>query len=140
MERWFPEVPHTLIEDQGEIRLCGAKCPRCARVFFPPLRVCPDCLDDAHPLRAVPLSTKGVISSYSVAQVAPPGYEVPHVQAYVELPEGVKVFTLMVECDGGAKLKTGQPAEMVVAPAGKAPDGAEILTYRFRPVVQEAVS
>jgi len=139
MEPWSPEVPHTLLEDQGEIRLAGAKCPLCERVFFPPLRVCPDCLDDAHPLRAVPLSTEGVIANYSVAQVAPPGYETPHVQAYVELKEGVKVFTLMLEHGGGAKLKIGQPAQMMVVPAGQGADGIRILTYRFRPLPQEEI-
>ena len=137
MENWLPEIPNTLAEHGGEIRLTGSKCASCQRVYFPPLKVCPDCLDDGQPLQSVFLSKTGTVSSYSVAQVAPPGYETPHVQAYVELKEGVKIFTLMVEHGGGSKMANNMPAEMVVLTVGQNEDGAEILSYRFKPAPGE---
>ena len=137
MTNWSPEIPNTLAEDKGEIRLTGSKCGYCQRVYFPSLRVCPDCLDDGHSLQKVFLSKTGTISSYSVAQVAPPGYETPHVQAYVELKEGVKIFTLMVGHGGGKNMANNMRAEMVVVSAGKNEHGAELLSYRFKPVPPE---
>ena len=131
------KFPIPWLRIRGEIRLTGSKCGNCQRVYFPPLRVCPDCLDDGHPLQKVSLSKTGIISSYSVAQVAPPGYETPHVQAYVELKEGVKLFTLMVEHGGGKYMANNMPAEMVIVPAGRDEHGAELLSYRFKPVPQE---
>lgn len=137
MENWLPEIPNTLAEDQGEIRLTGSKCASCQRVYFPPLRICPDCLDDSQTLQNVSLSKTGTVSSYSVAQVAPPGYETPHVQAYIELKEGVKIFTLMVDHGGGAKMANNMPAEMVVVPVGESEDGVKLLSYRFKPTPRE---
>jgi uncharacterized OB-fold protein len=137
MENWLPEIPNTLAENQGEIRLTGSKCASCQRVYFPPLKICPDCLDDGQPLQSVFLSKTGTISSYSVAQVAPSGYESPHVQAYIKMEEGVKIFTLMIDCGGGTKIANNMPAEMVVISVGENEDGAKLLSYRFTPAPRE---
>ena len=83
------------------------------------------------------MSKIGTISSYSVALVAPPGYETPHVQAYIELKEGVKIFTLMIDHGGGTKMANNMPAEMVVMPVGKNEDGTKLLSYRFKPAPRE---
>ena len=96
MREWVSEVSNTLVEDGGEIRLTGSECLSCKRVYFPAMRICPDCLDDNHPMKTKILSDKGKIYSFSIAQVAPPGFEVPHVQAYIDLKEGVRVFSLQI--------------------------------------------
>ena len=137
MREWVSEVSNTLVEDRGEIRLTGSECPSCKRVYFPAMRICPDCLDDNHPMKTKILSDKGKIYSFSIAQVAPPGFEVPHVQAYIDLEEGVRVFSLLVECGDVEKLRTGLPVKLVIVNVGENEEGKERLTYCFRPIFEE---
>ena len=137
MNKWVPEVPNTLGPYQGEIRLTGSACPLCKRVYFPAMNICPDCLDDSRPMKLKILSDIGKIYSFSIAKVSPPGYDVPHVQAYIDLPEGVRLFTLLVEYGGGNKLKTGLLAKLVIVKLGEDGEGRERLGYRFRPVFEE---
>ena len=137
MKEWVPEVPNTLGEDRGEIRLTGSQCPSCNRACFPAMKICPDCLDDNQPMGVKILSEMGKIYSFSIAQVAPPGYGVPHVQAYIDLSEGVRLFTLLVEYGDGSRLKTGLPAKAVIARIGEDEEGRERLGYRFRPIFEE---
>jgi uncharacterized OB-fold protein len=137
MREWVSEVSNTLVEDRGEIRLIGSECLSCKRVYFPAMRICADCLDDSRPMKTRILSDKGKIHSFSIAQVAPPGFEVPHVQAYIDLEEGVRVFSLLVECGDLEQLKTGLPVKLTIVNVGKNEEGKERLTYCFRPIFEE---
>jgi len=137
MREWVSEVSNTLVEVRGVIRLTGSECPSCNRVYFPAMRICPDCLDDSRPMKTRILSDTGKIYSFSIAQVAPPGFEVPHVQAYIDLEEGVRVFSLLVEYGDVEKLRTGLPVKLVIADLGKNEEGKERLTYCFRPLFEE---
>ncbi|HDH87981.1 MAG TPA: hypothetical protein ENF36_08095 [Desulfobacteraceae bacterium] len=137
MKKWVPEVPNTLGEDRGEIRLISSECPLCKRIFFPAVKICPDCLDDSQPMKKKILNNNGKIFSFSIAQVAPPGYEVPHVQAYIDLPERVRLFTLLVKYGDGSKLKKGLFAKLVIVMIGEDKEGREHLGYRFRPIFEE---
>jgi uncharacterized protein len=133
MKKWISDVPNTLEECRGEIRLVGSECHRCKRVFFPVRKICPDCLDDKVPLERKFLSSVGKIYSFSIAQVAPPGYTVPHVQAYVDLVEGVRLFALLVDYGDQRNIRTGMAVELVTVTIRKDEDGRERLAYRFRP-------
>lgn len=137
MQEWVPEVPNTLGVDRGGIRLTGAECPSCNRVYFPAMKICPDCLDDNRPMKTKTLSDIGKIFSFSIAQVAPPGFEVPHVQAYIDLDEGVRVFSLLVEYGDVENLRTGLPVKLVIVKVGEDEQGKERLTYCFRPIFEE---
>jgi uncharacterized OB-fold protein len=137
MKPWIPEVLNTLGLDGGEIRLIGSECPLCKKVYFPPMRICPDCLNDMRTPGTIFLSDIGTIHSFSVARVAPPGFEAPHVQAYVDLDEGVRIFALLVQYGDENRLKKGLAAELVIVNAGEDEEGIERLGYRFRPVFEE---
>lgn len=137
MKEWVPEVPDTLGVNQGEIRLIGSECPLCRRVYFPARKICPDCLDDNRPMKTKILSDSGRIYSFSVAQVAPPGFKVPHVQAYVDLEEGVRLFTLLVEYGDVRELRAGLPVKLVIGEVGENDEGKKRLTYCFRPIFEE---
>lgn len=137
MKEWVPEVSDTLGAIQGEIRLIGSECPLCKRVYFPAMKVCPDCLDDNRPMKIKILSDNGKIYSFSIAQVAPPGFEVPHVQAYIDLEGGVRVFSLLVEYGDVRKLRAGLPVKLVIGKVGENEEGKDRLTYCFRPVFEE---
>jgi uncharacterized OB-fold protein len=57
----------------------------------------------------------------------------PYGVGYVELPGEVKVEARLTTADIDA-LQIGMEMELVVVPFTRNPDGAEILTYAFRPV------
>ena len=137
MKGWVPEVPDTLALNRGEIRLIGSECPLCQRVYFPAIKVCPDCLDDSRPMKRRILSDSGRIHTFSIAQVAPPGFEIPHVQAYIDLEEGVRVFSLLAEYGDVKKIKTGLPVKLAIVKFGENQEGKERLTYCFRPIFEE---
>ena len=56
--------------------------------------------------------------------------DVPYVTAVVELEEGVRMFTLLVECEPDPeKIRCGMPVEMVFDPVSE-----EVTIPRFRPL------
>jgi uncharacterized OB-fold protein len=72
---------------------------------------------------------------FTVCHTAPSGWQAPYLQAYVELPEGIRVFTLVsddVEPSADA-LTVGEPMELVVEPVH--PE-ATIITYKYRPLAR----
>jgi len=137
MKKWVPEVPNTLGEYRGEIRLIGSECPFCKRVFFPAVKICPDCLDDSQPMKKKILKNNGKIFSFSIAQVAPPGFEIPHVQAYIDLDEGVRVFSLIIDYGDPGRLRTWLSVKLEIVRVGENEEGKERLTYCFRPIFEE---
>ena len=84
-------------------------------------------------MRGTMLGPRARLYSFTVSNVAPAGWEAPYLQAFIELPEGPRVFTLIsdeVEPRLDA-LEVGQPMELVIEPV--APNRGEE-TYKFRPV------
>lgn len=81
----------------GELRI--QRCRDCELVYVYPRAHCPDCLGDG--VEWVVASGRGTVYSYTVAhQVAGwPDAELPLVNAYVELDEGPRLMTNLVDCD-----------------------------------------
>ena len=140
MQDWVSEIPGALGLNGGEPCLCASQCPQCRKVAFPPMKICPACLDPDHPPQNIYLEDTGNVQSFSVAQIAPPGFEVPHVQAYVRMPEGVKIFSILVDCQGGEAIKTGIPVRLATKDVGETEDGRRVLAYRFKPLSKEEVA
>lgn len=131
--RWVPEVPGSLIGDHIEdLHLQGGKCDVCGRIYFPFRKNCPQC-QDGKPIRSLQLADKGTLQTFVVASVAPPGYDVPHAQGYIDLEEGPTIFSLLTDFGDGSKLKLGDRMVLNVITDGMDPDGKAIMAYRFRP-------
>ena len=83
------------------------------------------------------LGERGSLYSFTVCHAAPSGWRAPYLQAYVELPEGIRVFTLVSgEVEPRAdSLAVGMPMELVVEPVQP---GEDSLTYKYRPVESDA--
>jgi uncharacterized protein len=111
----------------GEGRLLLARCRACGHVIWYPRAVCPDC----HSLDTewAEASGRGTVYSFTVSRRGEgPWREVaPYVLAYVELDEGVRVMTNIVDCDVDT-LRIGQPVEVAFADTG---EGNALV--RFRP-------
>ncbi len=120
--------PDALELDAGG-RLTGSRCPACGAVFFPPRRVCSRCL--AGELEPAPLSTRGVVHSYTVVHQATPDFEVPYALAYVDLPEGVRVLGQVAGLPP-EEVEIGLAVELELHPVGEDAEGRETVGYRFR--------
>ncbi len=131
---WVPEVPGSLIgERMDDLHLHGTKCEKCNRTFFPSRKNCPWCLEDKS-VKSVRLSDRGKLQSFVVASVAPPGYEVPHTQGYIDLDEdGPRIFSILVDVGNGSILRTGLIMELKVIRRGTDSEGRSVMGYRFRP-------
>ncbi len=127
-ERWFRE-------SNGQIVLSGVRCERCGKVFFPKKEVCPLCFDGE--LKEVPVSMGGKLHTYSRSDMGVAGLDAPYVFGFIDLPEGIKLFGLITECEPWDKiLKIGMDMEVFISPIRKDPAGKEIIAYKFRPIAK----
>jgi len=114
--------------------LIGSKCSACGRSFFPKRAVCRVCQRD-DTMNDIPLSTRGKIDTSTVVRVAPLGFKAPYIQAFVHLPEGTRVFSLITGCDPvEGVIKDGQDVEMVIEKITEDESGNDLIGYKFRPV------
>ena len=82
----------------------------------------------------VALSDRGSLQTFVVATVAPPGYEVPHAQGYVDLENGPRIFSLLMDYDTPDKLRVGTTMGLKIVKRGQDEQGREIVGFRFKPV------
>lgn len=87
-------------------------------------------------MTAVALSRTARLYSFTVAHTAVGDWKAPYLQAYVELPEGPRIFTLISEVvpPRNDALEVGMAMELVVEPIRETPDGTRLVTYKFRPM------
>ena len=87
-------------------------------------------------MEEVPLSKRGRIDTFSVVRVAPVGFEAPYIQAFVDLPEGPRIFALITGCEPAeGALREGDEVELVIDKIVEDEKGNERIGYKFRPVV-----
>ena len=98
----------------GQGKLLIKKCTACGEVHFYPRNICPFCFSDQTVWQET--SGQGTIYTYSVMRRAP----VPYAIAYVELAEGPRIMTNIVDCDLDA-IKVGQAVRLVFKPSDGGP-------------------
>jgi uncharacterized protein len=79
---------------QGELRL--QRCDSCGRIYFPPRPFCPTCASRSVSVFAA--SGKAVLYSYVIHHRPVPGFTPPYAIAVVQLAEGPRMMTNIVEC------------------------------------------
>lgn len=99
--RPLPEVtpetePYWEAAANGSLLL--GECGACGLVYYYPRARCPDCLSDD--VEWVEAAGTGSVYSYTVTETvaAWPEEHLPLVAAYVELDEGPRLFTTLVDC------------------------------------------
>ena len=128
----FKEGFFTWPEAPGEQAfLLGNKCKSCGKTFFPKVALCPDCLKDDS-LEERKLNPRGKLYTYTVVRVPSPGFKVPYVFGYVDLPEGVRVCS-QISTTEFDKLKVGMDVELVIGQV-REEGGKPIIGYLFRPL------
>lgn len=115
--------------------LLGSRCVDCGVVHYPPKRACPDC--HGGDVTAVALSTRGVVRAVTVVRNAPTFFQQPYALAYVELAEGIQIFTQLAGIDPD-QIHIGMSVELSIEPLRKDVDGTtDVIAYRFRPVAEQ---
>lgn len=105
------------------------KCQDCGHYRYPPGETCPFCLSDG--LKWVKASGRGTVYTWTVFhQVYHPAFEkdIPYAVVTVELEEGPRLLTNMVDCEVGA-INIGMPVEVVFDDITE-----EITLPKFRPI------
>ncbi|MWA03271.1 benzoylsuccinyl-CoA thiolase [Actinomadura sp. LD22] len=116
--------------------LVGQKCRACGKVAFPRKRVCPGCFGES--LDDHVLSTTGVLHTFTCTHVGAPHLPSPYLLGFVDVPEGVRLLSLLTDCDPWEEvLRVGMPMEMVMRPLMRDASGEDLYTYKFRPAGQK---
>lgn len=116
----------------GGLSLVGGRCPACGRTYFPTKLVCPSCFSADQ--EKVPLSGTGTLHTFTRSHMGPSGMKAPFTIGFIDLPEGIKLFSLLTECDPWDKvLSVGMEMELVIETIRHDEDGHEIVGYKFRP-------
>lgn len=122
----------------GAPALVGARCGDCGVVTFPRQAGCPRCTGER--MADEVLARRGTLWTWTVQGFPPPPPArlgdtplEPYGVGYVELPGQVRVEARLTEHDP-ARLRIGMEMELVLQPLGRRPDGAEVVTFAFRPV------
>ena len=95
---------------EGELRL--QRCDACGKVFFPPRPFCTACA--SRKVSVVPASGKAVLWSYVIHHRPVAGFTPPYAIAVVQLAEGPRMMTNIVECPQTPEaLQLDMPLEVV---------------------------
>ena len=116
-------------EGCGKQELLLQKCSNCGHLQFYPRIFCINCMSQG--MEWVRSSGKGIVHTFTVVhQNVAPGFskEVPYVYAIVELKEGVRLTTNIVDC-APAEVYIGMPVGVVFESISP-----EISLPKFRPV------
>ena len=116
-------------EEDGRVVLVGGRCGRCGKVFFPRRMVCDRCGKEGGQ-EAVRLSGIGRLYSFSEVHVGRRGLQVPYVIAYLDLPEGVRLFGQVEH--RAAELKLDEVLEVTLGVIGSTPEQGNVISYKFR--------
>ena len=117
-----------------EPRLMGSKCHTCGLAAFPKIPTCPRCMTPGTMEDAL-LKGRGKLDSFSIVHAALPGFKAPSIQAYINLEEGAKIWSLVTGCEPREDaLRIGMDMELVIAKVRQDAEGNDIVSYQFKPV------
>lgn len=90
-----PETEH-FWQGTRDGKLLLQRCNDCKTVYFPPRPFCPEC--SSRSIRVEPSSGRGVLYSYVINHRAHPAFDGPYAIAVVQLDEGPRLMTNIVNC------------------------------------------
>lgn len=106
-----PETEHFWVGARnGELKL--QRCSECSEVYFPPRPFCPRCI--SRNVEVFDASGKGRLYSYVINHREHPAHDGPYSIAVVELEEGPRLMTNIVNCEQTPEaLVLDMPVEVV---------------------------
>lgn len=123
-----------LTGEDGSVSLRGGVCATCNKYFFPYKEICTVCFQKT--VKETPLSGRGKLVSWSVAsQPSIMGLESPYCFGYIDLEEGVRIYSLLEVKDNNFEvLYKGKELQMTMGFLYQNITGEDIYTYKFTPV------
>jgi uncharacterized OB-fold protein len=112
-----------------EHRLVLRRCSKCGYIDHPPYLYCTNCHTDEH--EWIEAEGKATLAAYAINQFGVPfpfWAELPYVVALIDLPEGVRMISNIVECEFD-RLQNGMELEVVFDDVSD-----EISLPKWRPV------
>jgi uncharacterized OB-fold protein len=101
----------------GELRL--QRCDSCTHVYFPPRPFCPKCA--GRKVSWFVASGRATLYSYVIHHRPAPGFTPPYSIAVVEVAEGPRMMTNIIECPQTPEaLQLDMPLEVVFTPVSDA--------------------
>lgn len=111
--------------------MCG-RCSECGTVTFPKPMICSSCLSTD--VKEHEVSEGGKLYTYSVLHTKRPGWPTPYGVAYVDFPEGVRIFgPLEIPADGNP-VPLDSKVQVGAALLRTDPSGQPIMSHRFEVV------
>lgn len=118
--------------------LIGSKCDVCGNVTFPKMQVCSRC-GKKGTMTEFHLRGRGKLDTFSIVNAALPGFKAPSIQAYINLEEGPRIWSLITGVEPDEKaLKIGMDVELVVEKVRDDAQGNEVISYQFRPAKEQS--
>jgi uncharacterized OB-fold protein len=123
----FREGLFTEEKDGGE--LLASKCKSCGQIYFPPRKRCIECYGQQ--MEEIKLSKTGKLYTYTIVHMPVQNYKPPFALAWLELPEGVRVFS-QVKGWENTQLKIGMDMKIVIDTLWENEE-KEVYGYKFEP-------
>lgn len=116
------------VDDPAKVRLVAGLCSQCHHHHFPAQTPCPYC--GAPDCERVRLGRSGTLLVCTTVRDAPPGYGgcVPYGLGIVELPEGIRIVSRIVD---PARVTPGTAVELTLDAVGTDEQGRQIVCYAF---------
>jgi uncharacterized OB-fold protein len=119
-----------LFEDiSGKWALVGGRCKQCEKIIYPLRTVCLNCL--SQDMEKLTLSRKGTLYSFTTVHMPSEHFEPPYVIGWIELPEGIRVFS-PIRFSQEHSLQIGMAMELSVEKLWDEPEKG-VMGYVFRP-------
>lgn len=123
----------TLPDDPRGFGLVAGRCAECHDLHFPATPDCPYC--GAESCLEEVVGREGHLHLGTVVTAPPPGYhgEVPYGFGLVDLPEGIRVISIIAETDPG-RLRPGLPLKIDLRLVAAQPDDeGPVATWQYVP-------
>ncbi len=117
-------------EEEDGPSLVASGCRECGQVYFPPRSRCPECR--ASDMEEMKLGGAGKLYTYTIVHMPVNNYKPPFALAWIELPEGVRVFTQLKDWEN-TELKIGMDMKLVIDTLWE-DEEKEVYGYKYRPV------
>lgn len=117
----------------GKYHLIASHCKACELTFFPRRKYCGKC--GSSDMDEIGLSDCGKVHTFCLIDRKSKFaiIEPPYIQAEIEMPEGVHVFTVLDKCDPQT-VTIGMAVQVYVEKVKQDEEGNDVVAYKFRPV------
>lgn len=111
-------------EDAEGAFLIGGSCAACGFITLGVRDTCPECWARGK-MKMVPLGRRGTIYTCTVIHQGPDGYDTPFAVGYVDIEQGVRVFSHLSQKPTSPK--PGMQVRLTAAPLRRDKDGASLI-------------